>query len=190
VGAAKTLEPRPKSSSQEEAAQSKNQEARDRKKIMNMKIENEPTPRISEIKLMDKTLINKELADHSSDETGRSKVDELKGFFTNRVADYKIVEQSVLGEVVVSLLRFNPDEDSLANQPELRAAIWYPGGLWFVLIAPNEPGEHEAMLWLSPAPDDGERIFRHVRGVCEHWGREYGDDDEQQMSNPNRANRI
>ena len=69
---------------------------------------------------MDKTRINQELKDLEQQQ--QAKLDELKGLFTNRFADYGIIKQLILGKVTISLLRFRPEPSLLASQ--LRAMLW------------------------------------------------------------------
>ena len=126
---------------------------------------------------MDKTRINQELKDLEQQQ--QAKLDELKGLFTNRFADYGIIEQSILGKVAISLLRFRPDPSLLASQPKFRAMLWH-NTVWLVLIAPYEIGEHEAMLWLSPSLAKGEYYFQKAYDQCEEWQLSDGEYEENE----------
>jgi hypothetical protein len=126
---------------------------------------------------MDKTRINQELKDLEQQQ--QAKLDELKGLFTNRFADYGIIEQSILGKVAISLLRFRPDPSLPASQPKFRAMLWH-NTVWLVLIAPYEIGEHEAMLWLSPSLAEGEYYFQKAYDQCEEWQLSDGEYEENE----------
>jgi hypothetical protein len=126
---------------------------------------------------MDKTRINQELKDLEQQQ--QAKLDELKRLFTNRFADYGIIEQSILGKVAISLLRFRPDPSLLASQPKFRPMLWH-NTVWLVLIAPYEIGEHEAMLWLSPSLAEGEYYFQKAYDQCEEWQLSDGEYEENE----------
>jgi hypothetical protein len=91
---------------------------------------------------------------HDDELVRQAKLRELKELFTDRLADYKIIAQSIWGKIVISLLEFTPKTGDV---------------VYLVLIAPNKIGEHEAMLWLSPTMEEATRRFHHANHHCDDW---------------------